>query len=136
MSEKKRGSLRAPISTPQPVNRRARLGKHDVEYVLCRVLPDTALVLRDVLREAARLWSAHLGAERDAAIRATPEGEAFFVGRVRLEPVPPEREMVAVWLPFPVDFDARVRPQLVDFIEPQVVSDAAPEPPEGWADDA
>jgi len=124
------------MSRPKPVNRSARLGGFDVEYVLCRVLPDTALVLRDVLREAARLWSAHLGSERDAALRATPEGEAFFIGRVRLESVPPEREMVAVWLPFPRDFDARVRPQLVDFIEPQVDADGSPEPPEGWPDAA
>lgn len=125
-----------PVSSAEPVIRRARLGGDEITYVLCRVLPDTALVLRDVLREAARLWTAHLGAERHAAIRAVPEGESFFIGRVRLEPVPPEREMVAVWLPFPPDFDARVRPQLVDFIEPWVGAADALEPPRGWPDEA
>lgn len=90
--------------------------------MLCRVLPDTALVLRDVLREAARLWSIHLGEERYARLRETAEGDAFFTGRVRLEPVPPEREMVAVWLPFPPDFAVRVRPQLIDYIEPDEIS--------------
>jgi hypothetical protein len=50
-------------------------------------------------------------------LRESAEGDAFFTGRVRLEPVPPEREMVAVWLPFPPDFDVRVRPQLIDYIE-------------------
>jgi hypothetical protein len=115
--------------------RHAKLGEHEVSYTLCRVLPDTALVLRDVLREAARLWAAHLGTERDAAIRSTAAGEAFFTGRVRLEPVPPEREMVAVWLPFPPDFDARVRPQLVDFIEAFDAAAMALPPPRGWEGD-
>lgn len=115
--------------------RTARLGEHEIDYTLCRVLPDTALVLRDVLREAARLWARHLGAERDAAIRTTAEGEAFFTGRVRLEPVPPEREMVAVWLPFPPDFDVRVKPQLIDFIEAYSPSRGILPPPRGWPDD-
>lgn len=116
--------------------RTAKLDEHEISYVLCRVLPDTALVLRDVLREAARLWSAHLGSELDTTIRATASGEAFFTGRVRLEPVPPEREMVAVWLPFPPDFDARVRPQLVDFIEPWEPERNGLAAPRGWPDDA
>ena len=115
---------------------RVRLGEHELDYTLCRALPDTALVLRDVMREAARLWAAHLGAERDAEIRATAEGQAFFTARTRLEPVPPEREMVAVWLPFPPDFDGRVKPQLVDFIEAYDPSAGMAEPPAGWTDAA
>jgi len=114
----------------------ARIGDDEVSYTLCRVLPDTALVLRDVLREAARLWAVHLGAERDARLRASADGEAFFTGRVRLEPVPPEREMVAVWLPFPPDFDARVKPQLVDFIEPYAPAPELMKPPRGWPEGA
>lgn len=110
----------------------AEIGGQQISYTLCRILPDTALVLRDVLREAARLWASHLGEERDVAIRATDAGEAFFTGRVRLEPVPPEREMVAVWLPFPPDFEGRVKPQLIDFIEPLESSGAGLEPPSGW----
>jgi len=115
--------------------RTAHIDDEQLSYVLCRVLPDTALVLRDVLREAARLWAVHLGAERDARLRAGAAGEAFFTGRVRIEPVPPEREMVAVWLPFPPDFDRSVRPQLVDFIEPFEPSEGALPPPEGWPHD-
>jgi len=96
------------------------------------VLPDTALVLRDVLREAARLWASHLGDETQARLRQTAAGEAFFTGRVRLEAVPPEREMVAVWLPLPPDFDGRVRPQLIDFIEAFDAAKGMREPPAGW----
>jgi len=104
----------------------------ELSYRLCRVLPDTALMLRDVLREAARLWSRQLGAERYGELRCTPEGEDFFTGRVRLEPVPPEREMVAVWLPFPADFSGFVKPQLVDAIEPVDPSAEASRLPASW----
>ncbi len=112
--------------------RTATIGAHQLSYTLCRVLPDTALALRNVLREAARLWSSHLGEESYEELRMTSEGEAFFTGRVRLEPVPPEREMVAVWLPFPPDFSGRVRPQLIDFIEAFEPGRGIPKPPKGW----
>ncbi len=112
--------------------RTAPIGAHQISYTLCRVLPDTALALRNVLREAARLWIAHLGEERYEELRTTNEGEAFFTGRVRLEPVPPEREMVAVWLPFPPNFHGRVRPQLIDFIEAFEPDRGIPKPPKGW----
>lgn len=88
-----------------------------IAFRMCRVLPDTALVLRDVLREAQRLWIEDLGADDYATLRGSAAGEDFFTARVRLEPVPPEREMVAVWLPFPSDFRRRVRPQLIDYVE-------------------
>jgi len=104
----------------------------ELSYRLCRVLPDTALMLRDVLREAARLWTKQLGAERYDEIRSTPEGEDFFTGRVRLEPVPPEREMVAVWLPFPAGFSGLVKPQLIDAIEPFDSSPDVSQPPSHW----
>ena len=110
----------------------APIEAHQISYTLCRVLPDTALALRNVLREAARLWTAHLGEERYAELSTTRVGEAFFTGRVRLEPVPPEREMVAVWLPFPPDLDGRVQPQLVDIIEAFEPDRGIPNPPEGW----
>jgi len=113
--------------------RSTTIDEQQVSYTLCRVLPDTALALRNVLREAARLWSAHLGEENYAKLSATREGQSFFTGRVRLEPVPPEREMVAVWLPFPTDFEGRVRPQLVDLVEAFDPERGIPEPPEGWS---
>lgn len=88
-----------------------------LRYHRCRVLPDTALVLRDVVREAERLWKRELGVERYDELRATAAGDDFFTGRVRIEPVPPEREMLAVWLPFPVGFRELIKPQLVDHVE-------------------
>lgn len=88
-----------------------------LRYHRCRVLPDTALVLRDVVREAERLWKRELGVERYDKLRATAAGDDFFTGRVRIEPVPPEREMLAVWLPFPVGFRELIKPQLVDHVE-------------------
>jgi len=112
--------------------RKAVVDDHEVAYTLCRVLPDTALVLRDTLREADRIWALHLGAELHAKLKESIDGQSFFTGRVRLEPVPPEREMVGVWLPLPPDFDTHVRPQLVDFIEAFEAARGMREPPEGW----
>ncbi len=109
--------MSAPASQRNPTIHTTELDGHRLEYALCRVLPDTALVLRDVLREADRLWAAHLGAEVYDELRRSDAGEEFFSGRVRLEPVPPEREMVAVWLPFPPAFRETVRAQLVDVVE-------------------
>ena len=111
---------------------RAVLDGREVSYTLCRVLPDTALMLRDVLREADRLWARSLGDEAHARLRESADGEDFFTGRIRLEPVPPEREMVGVWLPLPPDFDAFVRPQLVDSIEAFDAAKGMREPPKGW----
>ena len=111
------------MSGRNPTIHTAELDGHRLEYALCRVLPDTALVLRDVLREADRLWAAHLGPEAYAELRRSDAGDEFFTGRVRLEPVPPEREMVAVWLPFPPAFRKAIRPQLVDVIEAYGSSD-------------
>ena len=76
---------------------------------------------------------AHLGEEVQARLRDSAAGQAFFTGRVRLEEVPPDRQMVAVWLPLPPDFDALVRPQLTDYIEAFDAEKGMREPPEGWA---
>ena len=116
--------MSAPASQRNPTIHTTELAGHRLEYALCRVLPDTALVLRDVLREADRLWATHLGPEAYAELRRSDAGEEFFTGRVRLEPVPPEREMVAVWLPFPPAFRETIRPQLVDFVEAYGSKDA------------
>lgn len=86
-------------------------------YRMCRAWPDTALVLRDVMLESQRLWIRDLGEDVYAELVDTAEGADFFTARVRLESAPPERKLVALWLPFPPDFAGRLRPQLVDFIE-------------------
>jgi hypothetical protein len=88
-----------------------------VSYRLCRVLPDTALVLRDVVKEAERLWTSELGEQGYADLLDTPEGDDFFTARVRLDTVPPNREVLAVWLPLPPDYARMIKPQVVDYVE-------------------
>lgn len=101
----------------EPTGRTVEIAGETLRYHRCRVLPDTALVLRDVVREAERLWRRELGDDGYEDLRTTPDGDDFFTGRVRIEPVPPEREMLAVWLPFPVGFRKAIRPQLIDQVE-------------------
>ncbi len=88
-----------------------------IAYRLCRVLPDTALVLREVMQEAERLWEMKLGEQSYSELRGSSEGDAFFTAEVRLETVPPNREVLAVRLPFPPDFARRIKPQVVDYVE-------------------
>jgi len=88
-----------------------------ISYRLCRVLPDTALVLRDVMKEAERLWRKNLGEQVYSELRGTTEGDGFFTAEVRLETVPPNREVLAVRLPFPPDFARLIKPQVVDYVE-------------------
>lgn len=88
-----------------------------INYKLCRVLPDTALVLRDVMKEAERLWEMKLGEQAYSDLRGTAEGDGFFTAAVRFETVPPNREVLAVLLPFPPDFARRIKPQVVDYVE-------------------
>ena len=95
----------------------AEIGGRSLRYRLCRAWPDTALVLRDVMLESERLWIRDLGEDVYTELVDTAEGADFFTARVRLESVPPERKLVALWLPFPPGFADRLRPQLVDFIE-------------------
>ena len=94
-----------------------RLPGHEVSYRPCQVLPDTALALRDVMKEAERLWRRTLGDAAYAELRATPQGDDFFAARVRLETVPPNREVLVVRLPFPPDYARMIKPQIVDFVE-------------------
>ena len=93
------------------------LSGRTISYRLCRVLPDTALVLRDVMKEADRLWKSSLGEKEYSELRETAEGDSFFAAVVRLETVPPNREVLAVRLPFPPDFARRIKPQVVDYVE-------------------
>jgi hypothetical protein len=88
-----------------------------ISYRLCRVLPDTALVLLDVMKEAERLWGMKLGEQSYLELRGSAEGDAFFAAEVRLETVPPNREVLAVRLPFPPDFARLIKPQVVDYVE-------------------
>lgn len=94
---------------------------------MCRVLPDTVLFLREVLREVARLWRERIGDEAYRRLHADPVGQRFLGGQVRLESVPPEREVVVFWIPVPPDFHRRVKPQLIDYLElPPSPSDLSP----------
>ena len=88
-----------------------------ISYRPCIVLPDTALMLRDVMAEAERLWRMELGETAYSELRGSPEGDRFFTAEVRLETVPPNREVLAVRLPFPPDFARRIKPQVVDYVE-------------------
>ena len=88
-----------------------------ISYRLCRVLPDTALMLRDVMKEAERLWRMTLGEPAYSELRGTTEGDRFFTAEVRLETVPPNREVLAVRLPFPPDYARLLKPQVVDYVE-------------------
>lgn len=101
----------------EPRSRTAEIGGATLHFHQCRILPDTALVLRDVVREADRLWRQAIGTDLYDELRADAEGDEFFTGRVRLESVPPEREMLAVWMPFPAGFRERIKPQLIDYVE-------------------
>jgi hypothetical protein len=96
---------------------KVRLPGQIVSYRLCRVLPDTALVLREVVKEAERLWVSELGEQGYADLIGTAEGDDFFTARVRLDTVPPNREILAVWLPLPPDFARMIKPQVVDYVE-------------------
>lgn len=97
--------------------RSVELSGRRIEYVMCRVIPDTVLFLREVVREADRLWKAHLDADRYRRIREDPSAARFLGGQVRLESVPPQREVLVFWLPLPPDFHRRVKAQLVDYFE-------------------
>jgi len=103
----------------QELTRSTVLGDRTIEYCPCRVLPETVLSLKNVVRDIERLWDESLGEEAAAQLRATPEGGAFFAGDVRLVAVQEGRpEMIAVWLPIPPDYPRRLRIQLVDTVEP------------------
>lgn len=101
------------------LTRRVRVAGHDIEYCPCRVLPETVLGLKTVLREVQQLWRATLGEEVWDALGGDREASRFFAGRARLVHVQEGRpEMVAVWLPVPPDYPRRLKVQLIDQVEP------------------
>ncbi len=108
------------MTIPHDEDRRVltiELSGRAISYRLGRVLPDTALVLRDVMKEAERLWKMKLGEQAYSELRGTAEGDGFFTAEVRIETVPPNREVLAVRLPFPPDFARLIKPQVVDYVE-------------------
>lgn len=111
-----------PVLTVRERVRRHRssitLGNQTFDYCPGKIIPETIVALRGVLREVDRLWCQYLGDEVWNELRNSPECRIFFEGIVRLEPVPPNREMVTVRLPLPADYLDSLRPQLIDAIEP------------------
>ena len=91
----------------------------EIAYCPCRILPETVLSLKTVLRDIERLWQETLGADDLTRITATDEGGRFFAGEVRLTVIQEGRpEMVGVWVPIPPDYPRRLKVQLIDAIEP------------------
>lgn len=90
-----------------------------ITFCPCRLLPETVLDLRTVMREIARLWDGTLGEEAARALRASTEGGRFFAGQARLVQVQEGRpEMVGIWLAVPPDYPRRLKVQLIDAVEP------------------
>lgn len=101
------------------LTRRVRVAGQAVEYCPCRVLPETVLGLKAILREVESLWRQTLGQEAWSRIAADPDAMRFFAGQVRLAQVQAGRpDMVAVWLPVPPDYPRRLKVQLIDQVEP------------------
>jgi hypothetical protein len=103
----------------------AEIDGTEIEYVIARVIPETVLMLRDVLREVARLWQESLGTDTVSRLRDDPRWIELSRPLLGLETLPPGREMVVVRVAVPSDARTRVRPQLIDTIEPD------DEPPDG-----
>ena len=95
------------------------VGGVEVTFCPCRVLPETVLNLKTLVREIHDLWGQTLGAATFEKLLADPRHASFFAGDVRLVEVQEGRpEMVAVWLAVPPDYAERVKVQLVDSVEP------------------
>lgn len=101
------------------LSRRVRVAGHEVEYCPCRILPETVLALKTILREVESLWRQTLGPAAWAELAVDPSARRFFAGQVRVVEVQEGRpEMVAVWLPVPPDYPGRLKVQLIDHVEP------------------
>lgn len=108
------------------LSRTVHAGGREVRVCPCRVLPETVLQLKEVMREVERLWREELGDEPYEELLRQPQGLRLLAGRawlVRLQPNRPE--MVGVWLEVPADYPRRIKVQLVDVIEPCPPPDAA-----------
>jgi len=91
----------------------------EITYCPCRVLPETVLNLRTLMREIHLLWRATLGDESMDRLEADPAGSTFLAGEVRLTSIQEGRpDMVGVWLPVPPDYPERLKVQLIDSVEP------------------
>lgn len=101
------------------LTRSVRVAGQRIEYCPCRVLPETVLTLKAVMRELERLWRETLGAAEWERLTADPKASHFFAGEARLVEVQAERpEMVSVWFPVPPDYPGRLKVQLIDTVEP------------------
>ncbi len=105
--------------TIRTLTRHERVAGHDITYCPCRVLPETVLSLKAIMRDVERLWRESLGETAFETIRTHSEGARFFSGEARITSVQEGRpDMVSVWLPIPHDYPRRLRVQLVDAVEP------------------
>ena len=106
------------------LTRHVRVGERELAVCPCRVLPETVLQLKELLREVERLWREDLGPETYDRLRARPEGMRLLAGRTWLVSVQQGRpEMVCVWLNVPADYPRRIKVQLVDALEPHAPPD-------------
>ena len=103
----------------EALTRPFEIGGHGLVFCPCRVLPETVLALKTVMREIARLWGETLGEDVLSALLGTREGADFFQGTVRLVQVQAGRpDMAGVWFAVPPDYPRRVKVQLIDMFEP------------------
>ena len=102
----------------QSLTRTVRFGERRVSYCKAQVIPETVANLKEVLHEVERIWRSELGSSIWEELGDCPQARLFFCGRVHLIVLPPNREMVAVRLPVPPGYLDRIKPQLIDAIEP------------------
>lgn len=112
VSQRTRGQIEA-------LTRDMEVGGVRMTVCPCRVLPETVLNLKTLMREIRTMWSETLGPDVFEELAGTPAGAAFFAGDTRLVEVQEGRpEMVAVWMPVPPDYPERLKVQLIDAVEP------------------
>ncbi|NKB87594.1 MAG: hypothetical protein GKS06_05185 [Acidobacteria bacterium] len=85
----------------------------------CRLIPETVLNLKTLMREIELMWRETLGDDVYETLVESNAGAAFFAGDTRLVEVQEGRpKMVGVWMPIPPDYPERLKVQLIDAVEP------------------
>jgi hypothetical protein len=103
----------------EALTRAVSVGGVEITICPCRVLPETVLNLKTLMREIENMWRETLGDDTYDQLVDSVEGSAFFAGEVRLVQLQESRpEMVGVWLPIPPDYPERLKVQLIDAVEP------------------